>query len=47
MTNLIDIGECDLNIDNCDQLCVNELGSYHCECYSGYSRENSTSSCIG
>ena len=45
--NYIDVDECTLNIDNCDQMCVNELGSYHCECYSGYFRENNTLPCIG
>ena len=43
----IDIDECVLNIDNCDQMCVNELGSYRCECYSGYSRVNDILRCIG
>ena len=41
----LDVNECELNIDDCDQLCVNDLGSYHCECYTGYFRE--TSSCVG
>ena len=46
-TALIDINECELNIDDCDQLCVNDLGSYHCECYTGYFREDISSSCVG
>ena len=41
----VDINECTLNIDDCDQVCVNDLGSYHCECDTGYFRE--TSSCVG
>ena len=41
----LDVNECKMNIDDCDQLCVNDLGSYHCECYTGYFRE--TSSCVG
>ena len=44
---LLDVNECDLNIDDCDQLCVNDFGSYHCECYSGYFRDNYSSSCVG
>ena len=42
-----DINECDLNIDDCDQLCVNDLESYYCECYTGYLRDNYSSSCLG
>ena len=44
-TLYVDINECTLNIDDCDQVCVNDLGSYHCECDTGYFRE--TSSCVG
>ena len=42
-----DINECDLNIDDCDQLCVNDWGSYYCECFTGYFRDNNSSSCLG
>ena len=45
--SLTDIDECTLNTDDCDQLCVNDIGSYHCECYSGYFRDNNLSSCVG
>ena len=41
----LDIDECVINADDCDQLCVNDLGSYHCECYTGYLRDNN--SCVG
>ena len=44
---LTDIDECTLNIDDCDQLCVNDIGSYHCECHTGYFRDNNLLSCIG
>ena len=43
----LDVDECDLNIDDCVQLCVNDFGSYHCECYSGYFRDDNSSSCVG
>ena len=46
-STITDIDECDLNIDDCDQLCVNDLGSYHCECYAGYIRDYNSSSCVG
>ena len=42
-----DIDECTPNIDDCDELCVNEIGSYHCECYDGYFRDNNSASCFG
>ena len=41
----LDIDECVINADDCDQLCVNDLGSYHCECYTGYLRDKD--SCVG
>jgi hypothetical protein len=31
-----DIDECALGISGCDQICVNEPGSYHCDCEFGY-----------
>ena len=43
--DISDINEC--AADNCDQICVNDLGSYHCECYTGYFRDNNLSSCVG
>ena len=43
----LDINGCELATDDCDQLCVNDLGSYHCECYTGYFRDNNLSSCVG
>ena len=41
----LDIDECLISTDDCDQLCVNDIGSYHCECYAGYFRDNN--SCVG
>jgi len=35
-----DIDECELNI--CDQLCTNLLGSYSCSCHDGYNLVGST-----
>ena len=45
--DISDINECELTTNDCDQLCVNDLGSYHCECYTGYFRDNNLSSCVG
>ena len=43
----IDINECDQNNGNCNQNCVNEVGSYHCECKSGYQLDQAGYSCNG
>ena len=34
--NLIDIDECALGIDRCDQNCHNNIGSYTCSCNPGW-----------
>ena len=44
---IIDVNECELGTDNCDQLCIDDLGSYHCGCYNGYLIDNDSSSCVG
>ena len=33
---LIDINECEIEAHNCDHLCLNTIGSFHCACQSGY-----------
>ena len=32
----IDIDECTTGVDECDQNCQNNIGSYECSCDSGY-----------
>ena len=34
----VDINECSENTHTCSQVCVNDLGTYHCKCSSGYRR---------
>ena len=36
---IIDVNECDLNTHDCDEhaTCNNTIGSYECECNTGYS----------
>lgn len=34
--NISDINECTEDIDTCQQLCLNTMGSYNCDCNSGY-----------
>ena len=43
----LDINECDQNNGKCNQICVNEVGSYHCECKSGYQLDQTGFSCNG
>ena len=32
----IDVDECSNNIGYCDQICINDDGSYHCDCMAGF-----------
>uniref|UniRef100_A0A8D0FZH2 Growth arrest specific 6 n=1 Tax=Strix occidentalis caurina TaxID=311401 RepID=A0A8D0FZH2_STROC len=36
-----DIDECRVQNGGCNQLCLNQLGSYRCSCYSGYTLKDS------
>ncbi|CAK8678007.1 unnamed protein product [Clavelina lepadiformis] len=42
-----DINECDTNSHNCDgnSTCINEQGSFRCECNSGYSGDGKSGNC--
>lgn len=42
-----DNDECSDSIVVCDQVCVNEIGSFHCECESGFSLSNNGITCKG
>ena len=48
ITNTADIDECLVISPNgfCQQVCVNTLGSYHCDCMEGYQLFR-TSLCLG
>ena len=35
-TSLIDVDECSKDKGGCEQICVNTIGSFHCECRNGY-----------
>lgn len=34
-------------MNECSQLCVNEPGSYHCDCEVGYTLSEDLSTCLG
>lgn len=43
-----DINECSTSSDNdCDQLCVNTLGGYTCDCRDGYLLDMNERTCNG
>ena len=44
----VDINECvEINImHNCSQECINDIGSYHCQCFEGYELSGNYE-CIG
>ncbi len=44
---LQDVNECDVNNGGCNQTCVNEIGSYHCECDIGFLLHNDSHDCTG
>ena len=45
---VIDINECNSNNGGCNHTCINTVGSYVCQCNSGYTLSDSNNhSCIG
>ena len=45
--SLIDIDECDENIDGCEQQCLNANGSFACDCRDGYRIDTNGRACNG
>ena len=44
---LLDTNECNSNNGGCNQTCVNEMGSFHCECDIGYTLDDDGLGCTG
>ena len=44
---MIDIDECSNGSHNCSDKCVNEIGSFHCECSPGELLSDDRASCKG
>lgn len=42
-----DINECLSNKGGCQHLCVNEVGSFHCECNDGFNLDSNGLTCSG
>ena len=45
--NLIDINECTINNGGCKQICINDVGTYHCHCNHGYNLNLDNHTCDG
>lgn len=43
----LDVSECNEGLDNCEQECINTLGSYTCACQPGCTLNNDGSTCTG
>ena len=41
------MNECETDNGQCEQVCVNDLGSYHCECLDGWFLEPDGKTCLG
>ena len=44
---LLDTNECNNNNGGCNQTCINEIGSFHCECDIGYTLDDDGLGCTG
>ena len=42
-----DTNECNSNNGGCDHSCINEVGSFHCECNDGYVLDDDGLGCSG
>ena len=43
----VDINECGSNSGGCNQVCVNSVGSYYCQCNNGYTLSSDNHTCFG
>ena len=44
---LPDLDECESGDEMCDDICINTIGSYRCECNEGRSLDNDRRGCSG
>ena len=43
----LDINECTTDNGGCDHTCINEAGSYHCDCEDGFELDEDLHGCSG
>ena len=41
------MNECTINNGDCEQICINDVGTYHCDCRHGYSVSLNNHTCNG
>ena len=46
-SHLTDINECSDSNGGCDDDCINTIGSFYCECDSGYTLQTNGKTCNG
>ena len=46
MAIYIDVNECKVNNGECEDICVNERGTYHCECKKGFELTADKKTCV-
>ena len=47
LPSIIDNDECTTSIHTCDHICVNNIGSFYCDCHPGYSLKPNLITCLG
>ena len=45
-TSTLDVNECAINTDGCDQECQNTVGSFECACRNGYVLSGNGRTCL-
>ena len=43
----LDIDECELEMNDCEQLCTNSPGNFSCSCWDGYKLSQNRKNCFG
>ena len=43
----VDIDECVEGVNKCEQKCINTIGSYYCDCITGYRLRTNQRKCKG
>lgn len=43
----IDIDECKYHLAGCNQICINTIGNYTCDCFKGFQLKANNRTCIG
>lgn len=44
---VLDLDECAESVDGCEQVCINSVGSFSCDCNTGYDLQPDLKACQG